>query len=54
MWSKVKTLLRKFAARTKKTFKTAITKALHAVTEKDLFGWFDHAGYIDQDFRELL
>lgn len=54
MWSKVKTLLRKFAARTKKTFKAAITKALHAVTEKDLLGWFDHAGYIDQDFRELL
>lgn len=54
MWSKVKILLRKFAARTKKTFKIAITKALRSVTEKDLFGWFDHAGYIDQDFRELL
>lgn len=54
MWSKVKSLLRKFAARTKKTFKDAIARALSAVTKKDLFGWFDHAGYMGQDFRELL
>ena len=54
MWSKIKILLRKFSARTKKKFNEAITKALMAVTKSDLFGWFNHAGYIDQDFRELL
>jgi transposase len=54
MWSKIKILLRKFSARTKEKFKTGITKALKSVTKTDLFGWFNHAGYIDQDFRKLL
>lgn len=54
MWSKIKSLLRKFSARTKDKFKEAITKAIKLVNTKDLFGWFNHAGYIDQDFRKLL
>ena len=45
MWSKVKSLLRSFAARTKKTLLTAIGKALNAVTPKDAQGWFAHDGY---------
>ena len=54
MWSKVKSFLRRFAARTKTEFHRAITKALKSITQSDLFGWFKHAGYIDQVFRKLL
>jgi len=45
MWSKVKNLLRSFAARTKRTLVTAIGKALNAVTPEDAVGWFAHDGY---------
>ncbi len=45
MWSKVKNLLRSFAARTKRTLITAIAKALNAVTSQDAQGWFAHDGY---------
>ena len=45
MWSKVKNLLRSFAARTKRTLVTAIGKALKAVTSEDAAGWFAHDGY---------
>jgi len=45
MWSKVKNLLRSFAARTKRTLVTAIGKALNAVTSEDAAGWFAHDGY---------
>ena len=45
MWSKVKSQLRSFAARTKRTLVTAIGKALQAVTLQDLAGWFTHNGY---------
>jgi len=45
MWSKVKNLLRSFAARTKRTLITAIGKALNAVTPEDTQGWFAHDGY---------
>lgn len=54
MWSKVKTLLRNASARTLANFNSSIRKALLAVTASDLFGWFKHAGYLDQDFREAL
>ena len=54
MWSKVKTFLRKVSARIKRSFKSALRNALFTVTSTDLFGWFKHAGYIDQDFREVL
>lgn len=54
MWSKVKSRLRKISARTKETFKKGIKEALLSITNSDLFGWFNHAGYIDQDFRNML
>jgi transposase len=54
MCSKVKSSLRKFAARTKTEFHRAIIKALKSITQSNLFGWFKHAEYIDQDFRKPL
>ena len=54
MWSKAKTLLRNASARTFSSFNKSIKRILLAVTVSDLFGWFRHAGYLDQDFREVL
>lgn len=54
MWSKIKNFLRKISARTKCKFHNALQKALLAITDSDLFGWFKHSGYTDQGFRELL
>ena len=54
MWSKVKGSLRKTAARTIDKFSIRIKGALRSVKSSDLYGWFKHAGYIDQYFREPL
>ena len=43
-WSKVKNLLRKSAARTTETLRTAIAEAIEQVTPTDAKGWFQHAG----------
>ena len=40
MWSKIKTLLRGLAARTKQELSAAITRAFEAVTPEDVWGWF--------------
>ena len=40
MWSKIKNLLRSFAARTQKELSEAITRAFAAVTPSDVQGWF--------------
>ncbi len=40
MFSKVKTYLRKVAARTFDTVVTAMGEALYLVTPKDISGWF--------------
>ena len=40
MWSKIKNLLRGFAARTEKELSAAITRAFEAVTPSDVQGWF--------------
>lgn len=40
MWSKVKTLLRGFAARSQQELSEAISKALAAVKAEDAAGWF--------------
>jgi len=40
MWSKIKSLLRKLEARTRKELSTAITKAFGTITAKDAEGWF--------------
>ena len=45
MWSKVKSYLRKLAARCDETFKEAIKTAFTAIQEIDLFGWYKNCGY---------
>ena len=44
-FSKLKTLIRKAAARTRAALDAAIAAALAAVTAADAAGWFAHAGY---------
>lgn len=50
MWSKLKSILRKFAARTVDTFQEAISEAFKLIKSSDLQGWFQHCGYKDQIF----
>ncbi len=45
LWSKVKTALRGFAARTKKTLIEAVGKAFRTIVKSDIAHWFQHAGY---------
>lgn len=45
MWSKVKALLRKAAARTAETLVEAIGNALRSVSVSDATGWFLNCGY---------
>ncbi len=45
MWSKIKSVLKKHAARTPEEFQTSMCEAFHAVTMSDLQGWFKHCGY---------
>ena len=45
MWSKVKTLLRKAAARTHEKLLEAIAAALDAVTPENAANWFSSCGY---------
>jgi len=54
MWSKIKSNLKKSAARTVDEFHVAIKKAFESVSSFDLTGWFKHCGYSDQGFREQL
>ena len=44
-FSKIKQLVRKAEARTRKALVKAIGRALAAVTPEDAAGWFAHAGY---------
>jgi transposase len=44
-FAKIKTLLRKAAARSKEALVEAIGQALSAVTAEDALGYFEHAGY---------
>jgi len=44
-FSKVKALLKKAAARTKKALTEAISEAFGAVTPDEARGWFAHSGY---------
>jgi len=44
-WSKVKTILRAKAARTREALEQAIAAAFEAITANDARGWFTHAGY---------
>lgn len=45
MWSKVKSIVRKAAARTFDTLVDAVGNALRSVTPEDCEGYFDHCGY---------
>jgi len=45
MWSKVKSRLKKIAARTEEALIHAIGEALQSVTPQDAMGWFTHCGY---------
>jgi transposase len=45
MWSKIKSILRKFAARTEETFHNAIKIAFQSVQAVELEAWFKHCGY---------
>jgi hypothetical protein len=44
MFSKVKTTLRRSAARSKDDLDEALGEALRRVTPQDILGWFQHAG----------
>ena len=44
-WSKVKWIIKKYAARTFKDLKYAISRAFKEVTESDFIGWFKYCGY---------
>jgi transposase len=44
-FAKIKSLLRKAAARSKEILVEAIGAALSAVTAADVWGFFEHAGY---------
>jgi transposase len=45
MWSKIKTILRKFKARSGRQLMIAIKKALMAISSSDAIGWFKSCGY---------
>ena len=45
-WSKIKTLLRKVAARTLEALEEALLPALDAITPQDAAGFFAHCGYM--------
>jgi transposase len=45
-WSKIKTILRTIAARTREALGEGITQALNAVTPSDAHGWYEHSGYV--------
>lgn len=49
-FSKLKALVRKHNARTKRTLDDAIAAALKVVTLQDVIGWFTYAGYLPQGF----
>jgi transposase len=46
-WSKVKTFLRRAAARTRQDLDAALSQALATITRDDIEGWFAHCGYVD-------
>jgi transposase len=48
-WSKIKTFLRKAAARTLETLEEALLTALDAITPQDAAGFFAYCGYIVPD-----
>ena len=49
-FSKLKALVRKHKARTKRALDDAIAAAPKAVSLQDVIGWFSHAGYLPHGF----
>jgi transposase len=47
-FSKIKTLVKAAAARTRTALDAAIAAALEAVTATDVAGWFSHGGYLSR------
>ncbi len=47
-WSKLKTLLKVFKARTREELDRCISWAMGALSEADCRGWFKHCGYRHQ------
>jgi len=45
MWGKIKHYLRKMAARTVESLHASIQTTFKMITNSDLHGWFNHAGY---------
>lgn len=45
MWSKIKSVLRKWSVTSTDHFRQAIKAAFEAVNTQDLEGWFQHCGY---------
>ena len=45
-WSKVKTFLRRVAARTRQDLDAALSQALATITRDDIGGWFAHCGSV--------
>lgn len=50
MWSKIKSILRKYAPRTKRAFDKAIKIAFNSISQDDISGWFKHCGYSPSTF----
>jgi transposase len=48
-FSKIKSIVRKVAARTREALDEAMGEALSAVTLEDVAGWFSHCGYEPRD-----
>lgn len=48
-FSKIKSIVRKAAARARGALDDAIGEALGAVTLEDVAGWFSHCGYEPRD-----
>jgi transposase len=45
-WSKVKTVLRGAAARTRHRVESALKSAFHTIRPTDIHDWFTHCGYL--------
>ena len=44
-WSKIKTILRQAAARTREALEAALKQAISMVSKSDALAWFAHCGY---------
>ncbi len=45
MWSKIKSVLRKYSAKTAQDFQSAIFPAFHSICSMDLNHYFKHCGF---------